>query len=408
MKLIYFPYKGPAFLGVVKIGISFKNVHIIIFGPRGDNYVADMLTMREEPSKIPPIKCTNLSYEELAYGALPRLLKIIRYVLNKYPQDIILIAPTVTSALLKEDIQMIKSNLKESEQERIFFPPVNFFKDEEDISAEKTLFFLVSKANISYSPSKSPSVNLLGISFLNYNYLHDLRIYKEMMKDLGIKVNLTVPLEVSIFELNRIGEGWVNIPSDEVTSYLTLSFLREKYHQPFISSLPYGLKGTKIFIEELGKIVNKDFSDYIFKHEEELFSKYKGVFRGELKKKSVFIFGDFTTSLGLATIFKKDFNCKVCGVGTYNVKYKDLFFERAKKLSENILVTDEVKEVWKRLKEEKPDIVIGTANEEFVASQLNSLFIRISSPLRSVTTSLFPSESFLGYKGLKNLLSKIL
>ena len=131
MKLIYFPYKGPAFLGVVKIGISFKNVHIIIFGPRGDNYVADMLTMREEPSKIPPIKCTNLSYEELAYGALPRLLKIIRYVLNKYPQDIILIAPTVTSALLKEDIQMIKSNLKESEQERIFFPPVNFFKDEE-------------------------------------------------------------------------------------------------------------------------------------------------------------------------------------------------------------------------------------------------------------------------------------
>ena len=76
MKLSYLPYQGPAFLGAAKIGISFEQIHTVIFGPRGDNYIVDMFSIRERLPSFPRIYSADIGYKELTSGVLPRLTEI--------------------------------------------------------------------------------------------------------------------------------------------------------------------------------------------------------------------------------------------------------------------------------------------------------------------------------------------
>lgn len=404
MKLYHFAYKGPAFLGMAKVGVSFKNVQTIIFGPRGDNYVADWLVMRDRLSYIPPVRCTNLGFRELMSGSLSKLWEIIKHVLADYPNDIIIICPTVTSTLLKEDANILATHFNEEEKKKIFFLPIHHFKDEEDSAAEKTLLFLMEKFISNHCRGDEPAVNLIGVSRFNYNYLHDCNAIKQIISDIGLRINQLIPYETSVFELNKVSHAWVNILCDRTMSLSTVNFLKEKFNQPFISCFPYGVKNTRRFIEQLGKVMAHDYSSYVKEKEEAVFSKWKDVIKGSWRRKSACVFGEFTVSIGIAKILKEDIDCNLAMVGTYNTNYEKSFFQETQGLSNNILVTDRAIEVRKFIEKEKPDIILGTLNEERLASLLGIPFVGISSPTRYITTALFPSQSFIGYEGIDNLL----
>jgi light-independent protochlorophyllide reductase subunit B len=226
--------------------------------------------------------------------------------------------------------------------------------------------------------------------------------------DLGVDINLVLPLGTSVFDLRTAARAWANIPCDHAISCTTGSFLRDAYHQPSLSHMPYGVYNTGRFIEELGALTGKDFSAYIASKEKETVGKWKEyLVSRDLSKLRVCIFGDYTASLGLAQTMKKDFHSQILMAGTYDTVHKDLFTEQAREVSGTVLVTDDSREVWENIRQLDPHLVMGTLNEERLCSIHKIPFIGISMPSRYIQTSLYPVETFLGYSGFDHLLGSI-
>ncbi len=395
-------------MGMARIGASFKDVQTIIFGPRGDNYANDLLVMRERLPYLPKIRSAQVSVKELNSGALPALLEITKRILREFPEDIILICPTATSVLLKEDASMVLARLEPEERKRIFFPPVHYFKDDESGSADKTLRFLLEQFSAPAARSPAPSVNIIGSSLFGYNYLHNLNALKLLLMDLDIKVNLVLPLGACVSDLRAAARAWANIISDQTISYSAARYLKDTYNRPFLRHIPYGIYNTGRFIEELGAVTGEDYSVYITAKEKEAAARWKSYLTArDLSKLRVCVFGDLSAALGLAQVMKNDFHCEVAMVGTYDTGRKELFYEQGKELSNNLLASEDSREVWNIIKRQKPDLVMGTLNEERLCSVQKIPFLGISLPSRYIQTSLFPVETFLGYGGFDYLLSCI-
>lgn len=405
MKLCLFSYQGPAFVGITKIGASFKNTQTIIYGPRGDGYVADMIVMRERLAQFPAIVASNLRSQEMSFGSLPRLIEIIEQTLKEYPEEVIIIAPTLASVLLKEDVETTLKRFNEQDRRRIVWPASHPFRDQEDSAAAKTLAQIIALYSKSGERSPEPSVNIIGTSLLNYNYAHDLKAIRQILEDLGIAVNLVIPLGTSIYELDKVARAWVNISADLAISALSLEYLKRYYQQPYLSMPPFGLTNTRKFIEELGELFGRDYAGYIEKKEQEIRMKWQDILKtSALLNKAVCIFGDITSTLGLSSIFRDDLNINLNFKGTFNVSCKQLIPFPLTDLREPLFISDDALAVTKKIKENKPDIILGTLNEERLANNLQIPFIRISAPMRHVTTMSYPFQSFIGYLGYDNLL----
>lgn len=390
-------------MGAAKIGCSFKNIQVLVFGPRGDGYVADMVVMRERSPEHPPIRCTNLGYREFARGSLPRLTELLHHLLQQNPTDLILIVPTVFSALLQENMEMILSHF-ENDKSRIIFSSVSPFRDSEDMAADKTLAMFVQKYFQPLPKSEKPSVNLMGIALLKYGWSHDLAAVKDIMAELGVAINLTFPMHSSVYDLANLGKAWVHIPVDRVLTCSLSNYIRQHSPQSVINGWPYGLANMKRFLSELGSCLGMSFEPYIMANEEKIMAKWGNYLGEKWAGKSVAIFGDFTTVTGLAKTVTEDLKMALKVVGTYNTNYEPFFRKETERLSERVIVADDDIVVAQYLEKSNPQVIMGTLQEERIASQRGIPFIRISTPMRHVSSVMFPSQSFIGYQGFDNLL----
>ncbi|EKD27617.1 MAG: light-independent protochlorophyllide reductase subunit B [uncultured bacterium] len=402
-----FSYQGPSFLGGAKVGASFKNIQNIVNGPKGDGYVSDMIVMREHINDFPNVICSNMRSQDMFKGSLSRLFEIILNVLNKHPEDIILIFETCSSSLLKEDLKTAIHALKNDEKARIFFYENDYFKESEDISASNTLLHLVENFPDINVRKKNNSANIIGPCLLNFNYSHDLKAIKSILDDLKININLTIPYGCSIYDLKHIGKASLNICSDIPLSFKTAEHLKEKFKQPYLFP-PYGFKGTSNFISGLENCFEKDTANYIQEKENILLKKYSDFMKENIfENKRIFLFGDMTTVAGLCMFFKNDFNAENIIAGSYNIRFQEMFFKLIDNSNINCFFSDDSLEVEEKINEFKPDLIMGTLNEERYSNINRIPFIRISSPMRQVETVMYPFQSFMGYKGLDFLLSKL-
>ncbi len=144
---------------------------------------------------------------------------------------------------------------------------------------------------------------------------------------------------------------------------------------------------------------------YIEKKEKENRIKWQDILKSPaLLNKAVCVFGDITSTLGLSSIFSDDLNINLNFKGTFNVPGKELIPFSLADLSEQFFISDDALVVTRKIRENKPDIILGTLNEERLANDLQIPFLRISAPMRQVTTIKYPLQSFLGYLGYDNLL----
>jgi len=391
-------------MGASKIGASFKNVQTILFGPRGDGFPADMLVMRERLAQFPRIICSNLRNQEMSFGSLPRLIEIIAQTLAENPGDVIVVLETLSTSLLKEDVKTAIEKIKGRAESEIILMECDYFKDQEDAASAKTLLKLIELYGAVGGENRSakPSVNIIGPALLSYNYLHDLLALKQIITDLGIEINLVLPMDCSVFDLKKINRAWVNLSTDIAISSPTLDYLQAACGQPYLPLPPVGLENTREYIGKLAGIFQRDYKDYIEKNEMELKTKWDLIrLQNDLTGKSVCVFGDITSVIGLSTIFRRDLNMSLKFAGTYNLSYREFFNQQMAGLAENYLATDDSAEVNRKIREADSNLILGTLNEERLANRLKLPYVRISAPMRHATTLALPFQSFVGYAGIQ-------
>ncbi|MGD9200094.1 MAG: nitrogenase component 1 [Chitinispirillia bacterium] len=410
MQLYHSVYEGPGFWGISRMVASMEGIRLIIHGARGDDYVAALLPSGKR-SLYPNLLCTNIGRNELITGAQNRLIHTIQEK-NKENSDFLsVVVETCTTNLLKEDIQQTVHMLNSANNSKTLIAPHHPFKDKELSAADK---FLKSLLELYYVPIKKtpvPSVNIIGPAVLGFLAKQDLDMMKNIMNDLGIKINCIFPLNGSLDNLKKIGQGWVNITICPEISLSSLEFLKYNYDIPYILIPPSGITPTNEFITQLSHLTDRNYNSYISKRKNETSVLwFLNILREKIGRTiRAFVFGDFGHTVSITRAIAKDLDFEVVLAGTYVTSFADKFKNAVQYYAGEIVTTDNSLLVAELIKKYNPDIIFGTLNEQRIGSEMQIPFIDISSPVRYPgSTPLISSyASFLGYKGFDNLLNSL-
>jgi light-independent protochlorophyllide reductase subunit B len=411
VKLQLATYEGPAFWGVSRIAASLKNARIVVYGALGDAYIATLLPSGER-SLYPNLICSSVRSQEISMGASSRLSETISQIQQIYPEGVTIIAKTPASDLLKEDIEPIIKALDNPDSPgRVLVAPIEPFRDTEYSAMDKTMLYLIKEFSRSQPRSGEPSVNIIGSASMGFDVRQDLEEVKQILGELEIGINLIAPLGSSAADLKELNRAWFNICLCPEASFLSLKFLEERYGQPYILFPPIGLKGTRDFIEYIGRQVKRDYSSYISRKQRETSLVWFDQFvEPSLKaSKTVLLFGDLTHTVGLCKAVKEELGIRVVMAGTYITNWREGFENELKRCAEEILVTDDSGKVAKAIARLKPGMVMATLNEQRLAATLELPYLDISCPTRYPGSAPLISaySSFLGYRGFDNLINNI-
>ena len=416
MKLAYWMYNGPAHIGTLRIASSFKNVHAIMHAPLGDDYFNVMRSMLERKREFTPVTTSIVDRHVLARGSQDKVVdNIIRKDKEENP-DLIILTPTCTSSILQEDLNnFVKRAAIYTETADVILADVNHYRVNEFEAADRTLyqiikFYIEKSKKQKFEKTTNPSVNIIGSVDLAFHNNHDMLELKKLLKELGIDVNLLLPKDCSVHEIQNIPKAWINIVPYREIGLSTAKWLEEQFSMPYISTAPIGICEIAKFIKELEINLNQlnhnvDFTNYIdnqtrFISQSAWFSK--SIDCQNLTGKRVVIFGDATHAAALTKILAKEMGIKVLWSGTYCLNEKEWFENEIGEFCEQIIITNDHNLVGDLIAQSEPSAIFGTQMERHIGKRLNIPCGVISTPVHIQNFPL-SYRPFLGYEGTNHI-----
>jgi len=413
MRLAFWLYEGTALHGVSRVTNSMKGVHTVYHAPQGDDYITATYTMLERTPEFPKLSISVVRGQDLARGT-SRLPGTIEQVEKHYKPELIVVAPSCSTALLQEDLgQMARSS--GVDQDKIMVYAVNPFRVAETEAAEGLFTELVKRFAAEQPKTEKPSVNLLGFTSLGFHLRANLTSLRRMLKTLGIEVNVVAPWGAGIGDLKKLPAAWVNIAPFREIGCQAAGYLKEKFGMPSITEAPLGVNATlrwlRAIIAEVNKIgAEKGVAPIEMPQMRDFSLDGQSAPSGvpwfartadmeSFSNKRAFVFGDATQVVGVTRFLKDELGMKIIGVGTYLPKQADWVREQLEGyLPGELMVTDKFQEVSAFIEEEMPELVCGTQMERHSCRKLDVPCMVISTPTH-IENHLLGYYPFFGFDG---------
>nr|YP_009315369.1 Protochlorophyllide reductase subunit B [Yamadaella caenomyce]SCW23824.1 Protochlorophyllide reductase subunit B [Yamadaella caenomyce] len=418
MKLAYWMYAGPAHIGTLRVASSFKNVHAIMHAPLGDDYFNVMRSMLERDRNFTPVTASVVDRHVLARGSQEKVVNNICRKDKEEKPDLVILTPTCTSSILQEDLQNFVYRASLDTCADVILADVNHYRVNELQASDKTLYQIVSFyiANAFKGKLKkvvktsTPSVNIIGILSLGFHHQHDLVDLKRLFHDLGITINLVIPDNISVKDLDKLPQAWFNLVPYREAGLLTAKFLYEEFQMPCVEVAPMGLTNITRCVREIEDILKTlghscDYTKYLdtqtrYVSQSAWFSR--SIDCQNLTGKTAIVFGDATHAAAMTKILSQEMGINVLWAGTYCTYDKEWFSEQVKDLCSKVVITDDHTLVGDMIANTEPSAIFGTQMERHIGKRLNIPCGVISSPVHIQNFPL-SYKPFLGYEGTNQI-----
>ncbi|MBF0585831.1 ferredoxin:protochlorophyllide reductase (ATP-dependent) subunit B [Prosthecochloris sp. N3] len=421
MRLAFWLYEGTALHGISRVTNSMKDVHTVYHAPQGDDYITATYTMLERTPDFPGLSISVVRGQDLARGE-SRLPATLQQVDEHYHPEMIVVAPSCSTALLQEDLGQL-SRHSGVDTDKILVYDVNPFRVQEHEAAEGLFTELVKRSAQPQSLSEQPSVNILGFTSLGFHLRSDLASLRRMLATLGIRVNVVAPWGASMEDLARLPEAWVNLVPYREIGHGAAQYLREKFGMPVLSGTPMGVNPTLAWIRELLAQVNdiareRGLAELRMPELTEFSLDGQSAPSGvpwfartadmeSFSAKRAFVFGDATHTVGMVKFLRDELGMQIIGAGTYLKQHADWVRQELEGyLPEPLMVTDRFQEVSKKIEDEMPELVCGTQMERHSCRKLDVPCMVISTPTH-IENHLIGYYPVLGFDGADVLADRV-
>ncbi len=413
MRLAFWLYEGTALHGVSRVTNSMKGVHTVYHAPQGDDYITATYTMLERTPEFPKLSISVVRGQDLARGT-SRLTGTVKQVDEHYKPELVVVAPSCSTALLQEDLgQMARAS--GVSPDKIMVYAVNPFRVAESEAAEGLFTELVKRYAAESPKTAKPSVNLLGFTSLGFHLKANLTSLRRMLRTLGVEVNVVAPWGAGIDDLKRLPAAWVNIAPFREMGFQASEYLKQQFGMPAVTEAPIGVNATmrwlKAIIDEVNRIgagrgaapiSMPDLRDFSL----DGLSAPSGVpwfartaDMESFSNKRAFVFGDATQVVGVTKFLKDELGMQIIGAGTYLPKHADWVRSQLEGyLPGSLMVTDKFQEVSKFIEDEMPELVCGTQMERHSCRKLDVPCMVISPPTH-IENHLLGYYPFFGFDG---------
>lgn len=413
MRLAFWLYEGTALHGVSRVTNSMKGVHTVYHAPQGDDYITATYTMLERTPQFPKLSISVVRGQDLARGT-SRLPGTVKQVDDHYSPELIVVAPSCSTALLQEDLGQMARHSGVS-PDKIMVYAVNPFRVSENEAAEGLFTELVRRYAAATPKTERPSVNLLGFTSLGFHLRANLTSIRRMLKTLGIEVNVVAPWGAGIDDLKKLPSAWLNIAPYRELGRLAADYLRESFGMPAITEAPIGVNTTmrwlRTIIEEVNRIAAERGVSPIAMPDLREFSLdglsapsgvpwfARTADMESFSNKRAFVFGDATQTVGMVKFLKDELGMQIIGAGTYLDRHAEWVRSQLEGyLPGELMVTDKFQEISQFIENEMPELVCGTQMERHSCRKLDVPCMVISPPTH-IENHLLGYYPFFGFDG---------
>ena len=385
MQLTLWTYEGPPHVGAMRIATAMEDVHYVLHAPQGDTYADLLFTMIERLPKRPPVTYTTFQARDLGGDTAELFKNAAREAYHRFLPKAMMVGASCTAELIQDDPGGLCRALD------LPVPVVALelpsYQRKENWGASETFYQMVralagpARPQTPRPEGQRPSCNILGPSALGFRHRDDLQEISQLVRQLGIDVNVVAPLGATPADLGRLRDADFNIVLYPEIAALTAQWLQRQFGQGFSKTIPIGVGATRDFIAEVAQLAGLDPSVLLASAAARATWYARSVDSTYLTGKRVFVFGDATHAVAAARVASQEFGFKVVGIGTYSREFAREVREAAKLYDVEPLISDDYLEIEERIIELQPELVLGTQMERHIAKRAGVPCAVISAPV---------------------------
>jgi light-independent protochlorophyllide reductase subunit B len=384
MQLTVWTYEGPPHVGAMRVATAMKDVHYVLHAPQGDTYADLLFTMIERRAARPPVTYTTFQARDLGGDTAELFKTAAKEAYERFQPRAMLVGSSCTAELIQDD----PGGLAKALNLPIPVVPLELpsYQKKENWGAAETFYQIVrtlaKPRNAAMSPRARPSCNILGPSALGFRHRDDVREISNLLRELGVDINVVAPLDATVDDIARLGDADFNVVLYPEIGGQAASWLLRNFKLPATKTVPIGVGATRDFINEVAALANVNAAELLARASGSRSTWYsKSVDSTYLTGKRVFIFGDATHVIAAARIAQDELGFKVVGLGTYSREFAREVREAATHYGVEALITDDYLDVEERVQALQPELVLGTQMERHISKRLGVPCAVISAPV---------------------------
>lgn len=420
MRLAYWMYQGTAHHGVGRITNSLQGVHSVFHAPQGDDYVTPIFTMLERTPAFPQMTTSVVSGRDLARGTI-QLPETLRAVEAKLHPELIVVTASCSTILLQENLEQIIASTNLDTEVIVY--DANPYRMQEITAAEGLFTLLVERYAQPQSPTTQPSVNILGPASLGFHARQDLICLRRILQTLGVQVNVVAPWGATLHDLARLPAAWVTVAPYRELGRLAAAYLDREFGMTTLYDAPIGVQPTLAWLRRLVDTLNEigaRLDGPVVKLPPLTAFSLDGLSTPSsvpwfartadmesFSRKSAFVFGDATHTVGVTRFLHDELGMQIAGVGTYLEPEADWIRDQlAGYLPGKLLVTEEFQETANTIEQLLPDLICGTQMERHSCRKLD-LSAMVIAPPTHIENHLLGYYPILGFDGADVLADRV-
>lgn len=375
------PIHGCKFFGAFRASSGIRDGITLIHAPVGCQWGAMMF---KNSSNLEDVRqaCTVMHEREVVFGGEKTLQEALLKADDLYNTPVLAVITGCAPAIIGDDIESVINDTPLNKKV-VYIDSPGFQGDMYEGYEDALLAFgqLIEKPN----KIVSHSINLIGVCPDDSRVEADMHEIREMLGE--IKINASIA-NCSFEEFTNASQAELNVvvgPGEQLAS-----FMEKEFDIPYITvKYPYGLEGSKSFLQEIGRKLGVDLNQQIIRGEQQviLFLQKVYSYLQELYGLPVAVIGDPCRVNPLAMFLEREVGLDV-EVLVDNAQLEDghVFEEQVRKSNATML--------------------FGSSFERRLATELNIPLLRYTYP---IFDSVYITERpYAGYRGTMNILEDII
>jgi nitrogenase molybdenum-iron protein alpha/beta subunit len=369
---------------------------VLEFGAMGHMIYAEKWLQQTGIKNRGHIYTTHIDEKDIALGLTNRLDEAIDEILKKDSPKAIFLLPSSIPEIIGIDLEAL------GEEIQIKYPLIPIitlkkggFKESYNDGIEEALYKVVKFIPKEKKLTEEITYNIIGSCADLSRFQSDVRELDRVLHGaLGMKAICILSSDSSIDEIENMGSAHINLVIRK-EGIKAAKELQEKFGTPYIFARPYGYEGTKHWLEQIAKCINKPINnDFI--NNEVLEGSYgynncKLMLKFNSHKGKISIGGNIDVVEGILNFASKEIGLKKHFVWCDCKKYED----------EEIPYWDEA--AWMKNINEHLDGII-MSKKEVLAKAGRDRTMEIGRGLNSWNFNLY-SLPYMGFRGAMNLCS---
>lgn len=378
MKLSVWTYEGPPHVGAMRVATAMRGLHYVLHAPQGDTYADLLFTMIERRGARPPVTYTTFQARDLGADTATLFKTACADAYERFRPEAMIVGASCTAELIQDD----PGGLAQALGLPVPVIPLELpsYQRKENWGAAETFYQIVRHLAGPVERDAAPSCNILGPTALGFRHRDDVAEIRRLIERMGVRVNVVAPLGASPADIARLGAAWFNVVLYPESGELAARHLEKAHGQPSTRGHPFGALKTKDFLEEVGRLAGLDPAPALEATELRLPWWSRSVDSTYLTGKRVFVFGDATHAVAMASVAAEEIGFEVVGLGAYNREFARDVRAAAKVYGVEPLITDDYLEVEAAIEAAEPELILGTQMERHIGKRLGIPCAVISAP----------------------------